>query len=417
MSPLLLLLFQDPTLPQTALPQTPAQAALDLRQAPLVAETNRIRLTPKIDGRIEEEEWDPLGGSGEVKTFLQWEPGTIHVAASGAAGKDLLLSVDPDGDGWLVGSNNLEARIGVRDGKPFVKLRLLDATNVAGPTYREIPNLEVASSVAVGPDGTIEASIVDPGLGLLPLKDGRFAARIDVIRADEPSLPANEPRALAPLTLSRERAAALSAGLKAKVDFNDIPVVPGDGLAIRFSLSGDALPKRIALRTEGLGREATSASEAPIIPNGKKSVRIEYKTGVQPGASLGYRIARATLTGADGVPSIVQASYRIAPPADVTLNETRLRTSDKDRSLRLGYTIFGNTRRSLSGKVDLSAPQGYRILNGDDTQTLRRFEPRLGLPESFGLFVPANARGTVPIRFSFEIEKKRFEIVRFVTID
>ena len=122
-------------------------------------------------------------------------------------------------------------------------------------------------------------------------------------------------------------------------------------------------------------------------------------------------------TAASLVPVMLIVTDVAVPSADVTLNETRLRTSDKDRSLRLGYTIFGNTRRSLSGKVDLSVPQGYRILNGDDTQTLRRFEPRLGLPESFGLFVPANARGTVPIRFTFEIEKKKFEIVRFVTID
>lgn len=409
MSPLFLLLFQDPTPAPTP--------ALDLRQAPVVAEVERIQLTPKIDGKIDEEEWDPLGSSGDAKTYFQWEPGAIHVAATGAVGKDLLVSVDPGGDGWLVGSNNLEVRIGLRDGKPVVKLRLLDATNVAGPTYRDIPNVEIASSAMISPDGTIEATIVDPGLGLLPLKGGKFAARVDVIATDAPSVGANEPRMLAPLKLDQERAAALPGGLKTKIDFNDIPVVPGDGLSIRFSFNGEPMPKRIALRTEGLGREATSASEMPFVDNGKKSARIDYKTQVQPGATLGYRIARATLTDADGVPSIVQASYRISAPADVELRETRLRKSDKDRSLKMGYTIFGNARRLQEGKVSISVPEGFRILNGDDEQNLKRFEPRLGLPKSFGLFVPANSTGTVPIKFAFELDKKKFEVVRYVTVD
>src|SRR4051812_44034989 len=107
MSPLLLLFLQEPTNPPAPAP------VLDMRQVPVVAEVSRIRLTPKIDGKLEEEEWDPLGESDAVKTFLQWEPGVLHIAASGAMGKDLVVSIDPGSNGWLVGKNNLEARIGM----------------------------------------------------------------------------------------------------------------------------------------------------------------------------------------------------------------------------------------------------------------------------------------------------------------
>ncbi len=397
--------------------QTPAPAPLDLRQPPAVTERTRIELTPKLDGRIEDEEWDPLVLSGEVKTYLQWEPGALHVAAATAAGRDLLVSVDPDGDGWLVGANNLEARIGLRDGKPFVKLRILDATNVSGPTYREIAGLEAASTAVVGADGTIEATLGDPGLGLLPLKGGKLAIRVDMVPSTDAPLAPNEPRALAPLMFADVRDAALPAGLKTKVDFNDIATTPGETATVRFAFSGTPMPRRVALRTEGLGREATSAMELPFPETRKGVARVEYKTRIQPEATLGYRVARATLTGADGVPSVVQASFRVAPLADVMLNDTTLKPSAQDRSIKVGFTVFGNSSKRLSGRTTISvAGGGYRVLNGDESQKVGLFEPRRGLPRSFGLFVPANARGTVPIRFSMEMGGRKFEIVRYLTI-
>ena len=403
MSPLLLLALQAP--------------ALDLRQAPVVPATTRIQLTPRLDGKIDDEEWDAFTEAEGVKTYLQWEPGALHVAASGAMGKDILVSIDTNGDGWLVGKDNLEARIGQRDGKPFVRLVLLDATNVAGPTYREIPNLGVASTVVVGADGTLEATLGDPGLGLIAPKAGRLAVRVDLVPADAPAIPANEPRALATLSLGDWRAVALPSGLKAKVDFNDIATVPGENVALRFGFTGGPAPKRIAMRTEGLGREATGSSEQPFPEMGGKGASVEYKTGVQKDAMIGYRLARATVTGADGVPGVVQASYRIAPLADIRLNDPTLKPSDKDRALRVGFTVLGNSRERMAGRTTISVPGSFRILNGGDTQKIALFEPRRGLPKSFGLLVPANARGVVPITFAMELEGKKFEVVRYVTID
>ena len=408
MSPLLLAFLQT-----SGTEPTP----IDLRQAPTVVETKRLRLTPVIDGRLAEEEWDEFGTSEGVKTYLQWEPNAIHVAAGAAAGKDLLLSLDLDGDGWLVGKDNLEARIGTRNGKPFVRLRLLDATAVAGPTYREIPNIEAASTVMIGADGTIEATVGDPGLGLLPKSDAKVAARLDAIPSDRMDVPSNEPRTLASLTFGDVRDAGLPAGLKVKVDFNDIAAIPGETATVRYSFSGEPMPRRIALRSEGLAREATSAIEMPFPVADKRGASVEYKTLIAPSAIEGYRIARATLTDADGIASIVQASYRIAPLVDVVMNDPHLKPSDQDRSIKVGYTVFGNSKGRLSGKATLSVPGGYRILNGDEAQKITLFEPRRGLPKGFGLFVPANSSGTVPIRFAMEIGGKKFDVVRYLTID
>ena len=408
MSPLLLAFLQTPgTEPAT----------IDLRQPPAVVETKRLRLTPNLDGQISEEEWDEFGVSGGVKTYLQWEPGMVHVAAAMASGKDLLLSLDLAGDGWLVGNDNLEVRIGVRDGKSFVKLRILDATAVVGPTYREISNAEAASRVMVGADGTIEATIGDPGLGLLPKESAKLAARLDAIPTELADPASNEPRTLAPLLFGDVRDAGLPASLKVKVDFNDIATIPGETATIRYSFTGEPMPRRIALRSEGAAREATSTIEMPFPSADKKGVSVEYKTTIAPSASEGYRIARATMTDADGLASVVQASYRIAPLVDVVMNDPHLKKSDQDRSLKIGFTVFGNSRGRLSGQAMVSVPGGYRILNGDESQKIRLFEPRRGLPKGFGLFVPANSSGTVPIRFALEIGGKKFDVVRYLTID
>ena len=409
MSPFLLLLCQEPTVPATP-------PALDFRQAPVVAELERIRLTPKLDGHLDEEEWDAFGQSGDTKTFLQWEPGVLHVAASALTGKDLIVSIDPKSDGWLVGRDNVEIRIGVREGKPTIRLRFLDATNVAGPTYREIAGLTAASQVVVGPDSTVEASIVDPGLGFLPTKGGKLAARVDVVASEAPDAAANEPRTLASLNLREFRAAALPAGLNATAETGE-RVIPGDNLSIRFGFSGEPMPKRIALRSEGLARESTSATELPFPTSNKKTVSLDYQTRIQREASIGYRIARATLTGADGIPGIVQASYRIAPLLDLDLTDTQVRPADKDRSLKVGFVARGNSRRGLSAATTISVPAPYRIVNGDDTQRLLLAEPKLPLKKSFGLFVPANASGAVPITFSMTVNGKKLDVVRYLVID
>src|SRR5579862_6909494 len=79
---------QPPVAPAPA----PAVAA-GFSVAPTVVETQRIELTPKIDGKIDDEEWDPFSTSGPVKTYFQWEPGVIYAAATGPAGQDMLVSL------------------------------------------------------------------------------------------------------------------------------------------------------------------------------------------------------------------------------------------------------------------------------------------------------------------------------------
>src|SRR5690242_14981297 len=105
-----------------------------------VAQPVRLQLTPNLDGKIDREEWDALGSN----TYLQWEPGRVYAAAQMPAGKALVFSIDGKGDGWLVGRDNIEYRVTVKDGHAVVTARELDATAVKEPVWRDRLDLAAA---------------------------------------------------------------------------------------------------------------------------------------------------------------------------------------------------------------------------------------------------------------------------------
>src|SRR5208283_2501321 len=113
---------QPPTQPQTKTPVQPAvQPPVVQPVQPFVApvvvkQTDRLALTPKLDGKIDPEEWDPFSSQGGLDTYFQWEPRKLHMAARVPVGQDLIVSLDLKGDGWLVGKDNVEVRV-VWDGK------------------------------------------------------------------------------------------------------------------------------------------------------------------------------------------------------------------------------------------------------------------------------------------------------------
>src|SRR5258706_9110170 len=79
--------------------------------APLsVAEPDRLALTPKLDGKIDPEEWDELT-SQSAPTYLQWQPGAIHAAATLAKDQVMVVSLDLSNNGWLQGKDNVDVRV------------------------------------------------------------------------------------------------------------------------------------------------------------------------------------------------------------------------------------------------------------------------------------------------------------------
>lgn len=411
------------TTPQTAPPLVPPVGPYSFNAPYVVAESQRLMLTPKIDGKIDDEEWDLLTSTPDSKTYFQWEPGKIHVAATGPANKDLVVSLDLKGNGWLIGDDNLEVRVTNKDGRPVLSARQLDATNVAGPAWRELAGFVLASLVLAKVDATgslYELTIIDPGIGLLPDSPGRkIGVRVDLVNGGEVPGDPFLPRQLAQVNLVETRAAALPTGLKWNVERNDRPVVPGESALIRVTFNGkDELNlKSLELRSEGYAKDVTNKLTVPFPTFDRKGrTFVDYSTGVTPAAEVGYRLLRATLVGADGVPAIMQASYRVAPPLDFDLVHETLVASDKDRGVKVAYYLRSNGTRRVDGNVAVQVPPGFRILNGGEVQKFSIADRWGRSRRTLELFIPANTRGTFPIQFSVNANGQKLTHTSFITI-
>ncbi len=403
-----------------ALAAPPAPAAFTV--APTVLETQRIELTPKIDGKIEEEEWDPFTVSGSLKTFFQWEPGVIYAAATGPAGQDMILSLDLNSDGWLVGDDNLEARVTTSNGKAQVTVRRLDASNVAGPVWRELPGFVMASECAASTDGgnvTYELRLVDPGLEMIPDKASKISARIDLVPATDAPSEAYLPRSLASVDLVSTRAAALPAGLRWGVEHANRSVTPGDAAFIRLTFnSKPPVPlKKIELRSEGQARDVTNQVTVPFPGwDDKGRAFVDYTTRIDPGTETGYRLLHGTLTAGDGAPSVLEASYRIAPPVDFELVRKGIGPDVHDRSLVFGYYLTSNTERLVTGEAEITVPSPLKLVNGGQVQKFRIVERRGRLRNTFELFIPGNSSGTFPLTFKVTGNGQTRTYIRYLIV-
>lgn len=401
----------------------PVVPSANFSQAPTVADVNRLMITPRMDGKIADEEWDPFSTDATNKSYLQWEPGVIYAAISGPSGHDMLLSLDLHADGWMVGNDNLEARVGTgADGKPTITVRQLDASNKAGPVWRDLPGFAQASEAAVSADGsqvTYEIRLVDPGLGLIPDKPSKIDARIDMIPSTDSPKDALMPRSLAEVHLTNTRSAALPAGVEYGVEHNNRSVALGDRMFIRLTFrSNPTVPlKKVDIRSEGLAKDATTQESVPF-PGWDDKGRsfVDYGTKIEPASEVGYRVLRATVTAGDGTPAIVETSYRVAPDVDFELIRKTLKPDVHDRSLSLGFYLKSNVDRVAKGNVEITVPAPLKMVNGGDTHSFSITDSRGRLRDAVELFVPASASGSYPLVFKVTADGDTRTYTRFLTI-
>ena len=408
--------IQDPQVPAA-----PVQAPTNFTVAYEVLEPTRMAVTPIVDGKIEEEEWDYLGAAGTGKAFFQWEPGVLHIAGVVPEGRELLASFDLRQNGWLIGSDNLQLRISMLEGKPIVKARLVDGTRITGPTWIELPGMTMSSTAAARTEAgmtTFEASIADCGIGLIPVESGaKLAIRLDAPLASEANFEPFLPRVLTNVSLDMLRSAALPTGLKVGVEGLGKTVTPGETVRIRLTFNGNSSMNlnKLALRTEGFGRDVTNKLELPFPKfDNKGRAFVDYDTAVAATATRGYRVLKGELTAADGVASMLQSSYRIAPPLDFDLVRNQVATNPNDRSVKYVFYARSNSGKRITGNVNISIPEPLRILNGSTRkiEIAGRQRPRY----DFEVFMPANTTGTFPVTFKSTLNGVTSEQVGYFTV-
>lgn len=383
------------------------QASPQLFAAPqAVANKDRLALSPKIDGIFSPEEWDPFTTFDGGEAYFQWEPKKVYVAAVVPIGKDLVASLDLNGNGWLIGDDNLQVRVSWNGTTAAVSLALLDCTNPSGPKWVEVPEFMKSVKVAATAGATnwsVELGLVDPGKRLLPRAANEdIGVRCDAVDSEIKDLPAYLPRIVTPLKLRLERGINLPTGLKWKPEFKGRSVVPGAGIKVRFTFNGDdaMVMKRIEMRTEGLAEDATTLKAQPFPKFDQKNrAFVDYDTRVASTAEGGYRIVRATIQNAQGEPTICQASYEIAAPVSFDLMlPKKLASTGKPQTLKISVYIRSNVAGRIDGTFVAVPPQGWEVGKGNDKAFII-YASRGSVRKVFDLTIPADAKGSYPIRF------------------
>jgi len=420
---------QTPPPVQTATPAqaTPApaapQAAPNFQTPMTVSEPVRLARTPKLDGTLDEDEWDPIAGGADWKGYFQWEPGKLHFAAKVATGNDLLISLDLGSNGWLVGSDNIEARVSMVGGMPTLKVRQMDATQVNGPRWVELPGVLDASAVKATSDDTsttFELTLDDAGKGLFPMQqNAKISIRLDEIASTAAPVDPFLPRVLSPVQLVFQRAAALPPSLVWGVEGSGNNVIPGEGTKIRFTFKGDAKLKlqRFTAHSLGYAKSSTADMSVPFPEfDNKGRAFLDYRPEVSKDATIGYRIANAAVKGADGLTGFVEASYRIAPLVDISLVRAQIRSKTQPQTVHIAYYVKSNSVHQMQGQVFVTAPANYVLAKGDDRKfTIPSQHGSLRRP--FDLQIPAAAKGMVPLTFKVTIGDQTISTTGYLYID
>jgi hypothetical protein len=388
-----------------------------------VAQPARLAITPKIDGKMEAEEWDHLATVDGLESYLQWEPQRVHIAARVPAGQDLLVSLDLRGDGWLQGQDNLEIRVRETDSVPDVSMRLLNATSLNGPEWEDAAYYRASATVAASSTGehwVVEMTLQDPGTRLFPDRpDSRIGARFDVFEPDEEEYESYLPRHMTMLNLGMERGLSMPPGLQWRSEFNHgRSVIPGEALRVRFAFNGndDLGLRRIEMRAEGAAQNDTSSKGMPFRGfDRRNNSLVDYDTVVSPGARHGYRVVRATVVDEDGREAVIQSSFEITPLVSFDFVEPRIVASEDPQTVKLVTYIRSNTRRRVDGVFRVIAPEGWKI-NGGSNQSFLIYNPRGSKRQAFGLVVPGGFRGVAPVTLVADFAGQQAERTIWISV-
>lgn len=383
--------------------------------APSYAEPNRLAITPKLDGKIDTEEWDELAATESIKSYFQWEPTKIYVAATTSVEQEVLVSLDLKGDGWFMGGDNLELRVRWNGATPEVVARRMVNTPDQGPTWVDAPEYQASMNLAANTDGanwTVELAIVDPGMFPFALKPNtKIGVRVDAVSATDAPLEAFLPRTVPTLNLVWDRSSNMPEGLRWKTEYLGRSVMPGESIKIRYAFDGsEGLGlKRIEMRSEGFAKDTTASQGIPF-PDFDRKWRafVDYKTPIEKETPLGWKVARAVVYDQQDRPTIFQTSYEVSSPVRFDFDDAKVKSSMEQQVIRLSCYIRSNTTKRVNGVFKVIAPVGWEVESGSD-KAFSLATPRASKRQSFALKVPAGYKGSTPFRLVAEMGEYRQE--------
>ncbi len=386
----------------------PTPAASLLSRPFSVAQTVRLAITPTLDGRLDDEEWDRLSADGGAESGFQWEPEVVYWSARAKDGEDVVLSLDEAADGWLVGSDNLEFRVSFRDGAPSLSVRRLDGTQPNGPVWLEaaVPASSVTLSGAKGDDGWVLEGAFRPAVPLAPAAGRRLGLRVDAVPMGSDLGPAFMPRPLAFVSLQTDMGQALPTGFRWRPEtlVRDVPVEDEFKVRYAFERAGAVEFEQLEYRVEGSGRDAMAAGTQPFPTwNSKGRAAFDYASRIRPDTRPGYRVLRTSLRQPDGSLTVLRSSFQVAELVDFKIDLPReLPPSPEARIVKGHVVVRSNGMKRVNGRFSISVPEEWTVSRGSDVP-LTIYHSRGSARIPVEIIVPKDTVGTFPVKVEARI--------------
>ncbi len=379
-----------------------------------VAEPQRLALTPVIDGKLEANEWDSYSGVPGKETFFQWEPGRIYAASKLGENEDMLVSIDAQSDGWLIGKANYDFRISINNGKPVLRARYLDSSLRSGPAWFDAPEflrLSLASA-APGESGYIvECAIDDSGANLLRNETGKMGVRVDIVPTGQ-EFEAFLPRTMTQSEFVLDRASNVPGGLRWIPGYISRNVVAGQVMKVRFHFNGDPAMNLVRFDVDALHHvtEVAAKLSYPFPQFDRKGhTAIDFMTPIPANATTGYRTLRGEVTDSAGKTTFLRSSYRVAPLVELALNQQRnLKSSTKERKLKFSYFVQSNSLKRINCVVRIQVPTQWKILSGE-VFPIVIYNSYSRQKRTFEVNIPADAKGSFPVTLTAKVGEKEFQ--------
>lgn len=370
-----------------------------------VRQVNRIALTPQLDGVIAEEEWERLNAGGDHPSFFQWEPDTLYFAAKAKVGEAIVVSLDYNGDGWLIGDDNIEFRMEMVNGTLTSQMRRLDGTDPQGPRWTDKEIMGQSFRAAVSQEGDVWAieSAWTPFFDQSPEAGRIVGIRIDPRPVGEVEAAAFLPRTMSFVGLRWDNSENLFVGLAWQPGFRVRSVARDDGLKVRYEFTQSAdcpVLKSVSFRGEGLAREDISTLTNPFPSfNSRGRAGMDYASQIGQSATSGYRVLRATVVASDGSESILRSSFRISDLVDFDVRLPKVLEAKVEAQIVRGSVVLDSQGFGrVEGTFSVIAPPEWTVTKGKDEKFLI-YHSRGVARMPVELVVPNGTRGVFPLTF------------------
>ena len=393
--------------------------------AGLAPDTEIFKRTPKIDGVVEDGEWDVYytfaSGDLDITTYINWDSNNLYLAARSNKPIDLLALLDANKDGWYNGEDNYEFRfVRAAEGPGKLIVNRFDSRNAKGPAAtavmpEEAATVEMQSGVK---DGVYSIEIRVPATLVrgLKLADKRKLGLLITARtgSDEAAwISSGSPGDVQELTLVSKKLASLEP-LAVGFDIRDTTIAIGDELVAKFHMTNKG-PQTLNVQScviAGEGKAGAYLSSQKVRMDGlppKKHISREIRSVIPQDMPVGSWALGAEVLTPDGKLGSALLSFEVVEPYLLSVRVPVEPVRPTVNEVKLSVVITNNTRSRVRGEAVITLPEGWEIWKDEPKRNFSASN-RSFTTVQFKVKPPLGASGSIPVKFDVTLNGKTMSV-------